>query len=305
MAASATPDSVERAPAPVAWQPLTFGGVAAFARAGLGRLLIVQVLVAGGVALSVVWFLAAAWFPTLTEAIEQLPATGDIRRGRLEWPDASPVRLAQGKFLSVVVDLERAAPLDQTADVQLEFGRNNVRVHSLLGYWPIAYPRGWIIALNRPTLEPWWGAWQPAVLAAVAVGVVIGLLFSWALLAVPYSLPIRVLVLFFDRAATGSARWRVAGMAQMPGALWMAAALFLYAHHQIGTVQLFAAWLAHWVIGWIYLVGAAVRLPKLASLSPAPGNPFSQRVGPRPSVEQQSPPPGIPPVSPKNKDVPP
>lgn len=281
MGASATPTAAAEACAPLAWQPLTFGGVAAFARAGWGRLLLVQGLIAGSVALSLVWLAASAWFPALAEAIRQLPASGEIRGGILEWPAASPARLAQNKFLSIVVDLDHAAPLDHTADLHLEFSRAEARLHSLLGYWSCRYPRGWVIGFNRPALEPWWGAWQSMVLAALAVGVVLGLLLSWAVAAFVYSLPLWLLACCLGREASGAGRWRVAAMVQMPGALWLTAALVLYAHHQIGVVQLCAAWLAHWLIGWVYLLGAAFRLPKLTAASPSIVNPFVARGDPK------------------------
>ena len=68
-----------------AWEPLTPRGVAAFARAKLGRLLLVQFIVALLAAASVVWFLDDGCFPTISEAIQQLPADGEIRSGKLDW----------------------------------------------------------------------------------------------------------------------------------------------------------------------------------------------------------------------------
>jgi len=86
------------------WQPITFGGVAAFSRASLGRLVLVQLLAALVVAVSVISFLSAAWFPVLQKAIARLPERGAIRGGQLEWNSASPTWLAEGPFLSIVVD---------------------------------------------------------------------------------------------------------------------------------------------------------------------------------------------------------
>src|SRR5438034_10882857 len=68
-----------------AWQPLTGRGVAAFAGASVGRLLLVQVIVALMAAAAVVWCLRATWIPTITEAIGQLPLEGQIRAGTLDW----------------------------------------------------------------------------------------------------------------------------------------------------------------------------------------------------------------------------
>ena len=79
-----------------AWQPLTVRGVAAFARASLGRLLLVQFIVALLAAGTVVWFLHKAWFPTIGEAIRQLPPQGEIRSGRLDWQGPTPVAPGRG-----------------------------------------------------------------------------------------------------------------------------------------------------------------------------------------------------------------
>ena len=76
-------ESVEKAQ--FAWQPLTVRGVAAFARAPLGRLLLVQFMVALLAAGTIVWFLHKAWFPQISEAIRQLPLQGELRAGRLDW----------------------------------------------------------------------------------------------------------------------------------------------------------------------------------------------------------------------------
>lgn len=50
---------------PQAWQPLTFGGVARFARAHLARIYLMQILfaaISGGVC---IWFFATAWSPVI------------------------------------------------------------------------------------------------------------------------------------------------------------------------------------------------------------------------------------------------
>jgi len=50
--------------------------VAAFARAATGRLWLVQFIVACVVATSVLWLLNQGCFPTIREAIHNLPDTG-------------------------------------------------------------------------------------------------------------------------------------------------------------------------------------------------------------------------------------
>src|ERR1035438_8910207 len=159
-------ESVEKAQ--FAWQPLTARGVAAFAHATLGRLLTVQFVVALLAAGTFVWFLHTAWFPQISEAIRQLPPQGDLQSGRLEWQGASPSRLAEGRFLAVIVDLDHTGEARSPAHVQVEFGRTDCMIFSLFGYVQAAYPRGWAVAFNRTELGPWWGAWAPPILAICA-----------------------------------------------------------------------------------------------------------------------------------------
>src|SRR5437667_4116660 len=109
------------------WQPITFGGVASFSRASFGRLFLVQLLVALLVAASVNCLLISAWFPTLQKAFARLPEKGMIRGGHLVWSSPSPTWLAEGKFLSILVDTEGSRRTGQSADVQLEFGRNELK----------------------------------------------------------------------------------------------------------------------------------------------------------------------------------
>src|SRR5881628_3717118 len=99
-APSDIPESTaQERPLPEAWQPLTPRGVAAFSRARIGRLFVVQLVVALMAAGVVLWFLATAWFPTLLEAIHQLPPTGVIEARQLSSPRASTVPLAESRFL--------------------------------------------------------------------------------------------------------------------------------------------------------------------------------------------------------------
>src|SRR5437660_1791698 len=86
------------------WQPITFGGVAAFSRASFGRLFLVQLLVALLVASSVLCFLILTWFPVIQKAIARLPEKGAIRGGQLTWNSPSPCWLTEGTFLSIIVD---------------------------------------------------------------------------------------------------------------------------------------------------------------------------------------------------------
>ena len=261
--------------APFAWQPLTPRGAAAFAGATLGQLLLVQLVVALLVGGAVIWFVHRAWFPTIDEAIRRLPPQGELRSGRLHWAGDSPVCLAEGRFLSLVVDLTHAGRTRSPAHVQVEFGRADYKINSLLGHIQRSYPRGWAVAFNGTELGPWWGAWAPAILAMVGVLAVAALLASWACLAAVYAVPVWLVAFLADRQCSLSGSWRLAGAALMPGALLMCGAILLYGWGAFDLVRLAAAGAAHVVVGWVYLFVSPLRLPRYEKATASEENPFA------------------------------
>lgn len=252
----------EPQPNPTAWQPLTPGGVAAFARARTRRLWLVQAVVACAAAGAVTWFVATAWFPTIAAALERLPDTGSIRDGELFWPDASPVRLAEGTFLALHVDLEHTGALRSTADVEVEFGRRSLIFRSLLGEAELVYPPRGAVAFNRPELKPWWGAWKPALLLAVGGLTFLTVLVCWQVVAVLYALPAWMMAFYTDRELTLAGSWRLAGAALLPGDLWLALVTVLYGAGVIDLVRWLFAFGAHVLIGWIYLALGSLNAPR-------------------------------------------
>lgn len=255
-----------------AWEPLTPRGVAAFAHARFGRLLLVQFIVAVLTAIAVDGLLDMGCFPTITAAIKQLPEQGEIRSARLVWHGDSPQLLAEGGFLAFDVDLEHTGRVNSPAQVQIEFGRESVRVLSLLGYREWNYRPGWMVAFNRTDLEPLWGAWKPDILAIATGAVIVGLMISWAILATIYFLPAWLICFFADRDLNFRQSWRLAGAALMPGALLLTAAIAFYALGALDLIQMGFAFGAHFVLGWIYLFISPLFLPRA---SPAEKrNPF-------------------------------
>lgn len=259
---------------PTAWEPLTPFGVAAFARAPLRRLLLVQFIVALLVGGTVAWLLRDAYFPTISAAIAQLPAAGEIRSGKMDWRGESPRLLAEEKFLAFSVDLEHAGEVRSPAHVQLEFGKTSLLIHSLLGYAAVDYPRGWIIAVNRTELSPLWGAWRPWLLVAAGVGVVTYLLASWWVLATIYCGPVWLIGFFANRALGWRAGWRLAGAALLPGAFVMIVGISFYDLGALDLVQLGFVFIAHLAVGWIYLAASFFFVPRLANLTKPKANPF-------------------------------
>ena len=265
-----------RAPAEstFAWEPLTPRGVAAFARARLSRLLLVQFVVASLAAAAGVWFLSDGCFPTVRAAIRNLPVTGEIRAGRLDWPGHPPQLLAEGRFLAFIIDLNHSGQIHSPANVQIEFGRESVRVISLLGYTEQDYPRDWIISFNRTELEPLWGAWEPELLAIAVLAAVAGLMLAWAALAAIYFLPVRLISFYANRDLDFRGSWKLAGAALMPGALLLTVAVVLYGFAVLDLVQFCFIFAAHFTLGWIYLFLSQLCLPRIDPASPK-GNPFA------------------------------
>src|SRR5262245_26693787 len=140
----------------VAWQPLTPPGIAAFAHASTNRLLLVQLVFAAVASVAVAWFVATGWFPTVSQAIRGLPPEGQIRSGTLDWRGDSTTVLAEDRFLSIAVDLQHEGEARSPAHVNIEFGRDGVKIFSLLGYIELFYPKLLTVSFNRNELEPWW-----------------------------------------------------------------------------------------------------------------------------------------------------
>ncbi len=262
---------------PTAWQPLTPRGVAAFAHGTLRRLLLVQLLVALLVALAVVWFLSGGYFPVVSKAIAQLPATGEVSRGRLAWAGDTPVLLAENRLLAVSVDLEESAKIRSAAHVQVELGRTHLFVRSLFGYLAVDYPTGWRIAANREELQPLWGAWRPAILAGAFFGVVLGLFATWFGLATLWAGPVWLFSFYLNRELNLRGSWRLCGAALMPGALLMVGALSFYDLGVMDLVQLSFVFGVHLVLGWVYLAVSPLFLPRVSVVVPGPKNPFAAK----------------------------
>lgn len=256
-----------------AWEPVTPRGVAAFARADLSRLLLVQFIVALLAAAAGAWFLNEGCFPAISAAIQNLPAAGEIGSGKLDWHGDPSQPLAEGKFLAFDVDLNHSGQIHSTADVQIEFGADSVRVFSLLGYTDFVYPPDRFAPFNRTDLEPLWGAWEAEILFIAFAAVALVLLLSWWLLATLYFLPVRLLAFYANRDLNLRACWKLSGAALLPGALLMAAALLLYGAGLLDLVSLGLLFAAHFVAGWICLFVSQLFLPRIPQ-APQKGNPF-------------------------------
>lgn len=262
-----------------AWQPLTFGGIAKFARAGTSRLAVVILLFAAINGAVSAWFFGTVWSPVVTEAILELPEKGAIHDGILNLI-ATPRILAHRPSLALAVDMDKTDTIGQIADFQICFSRSSFAAASLLGFMEFPYPTEWDIAMNKPELEPLWGAWRPFLLIMLGASYGLALVFIWTLLGLFYAPLAMLAALIWRRPLAWRQAWRMSIAALMPGALWMAVVVALYGLRQLNLIGLMVAFLLHIVAGWLFLLFSPACLKNPPADSPAAleavSNPFKE-----------------------------
>jgi hypothetical protein len=230
---------------------------------------------------AVVWCIHRVWFPVVSAAVQQLPDRGALHAGQFDWTGNSPRMLAESRFLALTVDLQHEGEARSPAHLQVEFGRRDFRVLSLFGFVSGAYPQDWFIPLTRSELEPWWGAWAPALLGLAWLMVVAGLMLVWMLLAAVYCGAPWLVGFFANRDVTWSGSWRLAGASQMPGALLMTIAIALYGFGLLDPLRSLLVFALHVAVSWVYLLAAPFWLPRHPDAASARSNPFNdERPGP-------------------------
>jgi hypothetical protein len=265
----ATPPPEPEPPAAprVAWQPLTFGGVAAFSQAPWRRLLLAQTLTALLVAASAVWFLAHCYAPVITQEIQKMPEGAGLAGGQLA--GLSGIEISESKFLSIAITAADDADLDQSADVQIVFRRDRLDISSILssalGSLEFDYSNQSALDLSRSRLEPWWGAWRPVILVAAGLAVVVWLLLVWAALAWIYAPAAKLVAWFCDRQLSWPGAWRLACAALLPGAVLLALGLVCYGGQMVDVFGLGYFGTVHLLVGWVYVLGAPAFAPRLSS----------------------------------------
>ena len=271
-----------------AWQPLTPRGVAAFAPASFTRLFFVQFIVASLFVLAMLGFLRVAWLPVVMEGVRQLPETGAIRGGELDFPGSSPTRLAENPRLAMVVDLAAAGTTGRTADLEVTFEKDRVVVCSPIGCWGRIYPRDYIISFNRAEVEAAWGAWRWALMTILVVATVVTLLLTWWVVGLIYVPLVKVFTLFADRHITWAGAWRLSMAALLPGALMVAGAILLYTFGTIDLLRLALLHLLHIIAGLFFVITSPYFLAPVSAKTGAnpfgsppqasqPASPFSRR----------------------------
>ena len=236
--------------------------MARFAVASRWRLLEVELVFALLVAATAVWFVQQAWVPEIEKAIQQMPATGEIRGGRLAWPSEA-VLLQEGPFMRIDVRPGGFTEMGvvESADLVLAFGPNDLQVGSSLGLGllTLPYPTGWILSFSKTELEPWWGARSHMVLAGFGLLLILALLCAWYALGWLYMVPVKI---FSVNQVSWAGAKKIAIAAQMPSVLVMIAAIVLYGLKQINLVGLLAVWGVHLVLPWVYLMFSPILAPK-------------------------------------------
>jgi hypothetical protein len=258
-----------------AWQPFTRRGIASFARARLGRLLGLQLVMALAAAGTMAWFVQTAWCPIITAAIGRMPERGEIHGGQLDWRGAPHEVLAENRFLALTVDLEHTGEARSPAHLQLELGKSDIQIQSLLGFSRMQYRRAWVVPLNRVELVPWWGAWRPPLLALLVAGTTALLMLNWALVASLYFLPAWLVGFFANRDLSLAGGWRLCGAALMPGALLMSVGTVLYRWGTLEVIGLIVAAALHLVVGWVYVLASVLCIEKHPAVATRLGNPFT------------------------------
>lgn len=259
-----------------AWQPLTPRGVAAFAAASAGRLWLVQLIVASFVAAMTVAFVETNWFPVARSAVERLPATNAvIYSGRLHWGAETPTRLAENRFIALLVDVKNTRELGRIAEVEISLHGTNVSVASLLGEVTLAYPTAWSLNLTRSEAIPWWGAWEWPILALTALTMGVFLMVSWFCLGTLYCPFVRAFAFFANRKLDWRASWKLSGAALMPGALVQALGAFIYGWLGMDLFRLGLFFLLHMVTGWIFIAVSPFFLPRDPGAGAVSANPFA------------------------------
>ena len=261
----------------LAWLPLTPSGVAAFARVSLRRVLIAQLIFAAALAAAFALLIENTWVATIRETIATLPPHGQIQRGQLEWPELAPTNLAGGRFLKFSIDPAHSGELGQEADVAIELGRTNIWIISLLGYLEAPYPPGWSVALSRSELEPWWGAREPFLVLGTGLAMGLLLLVLWWTLGLVYGLIAWILALLGNRSLGLLDAWKLAGAAQLPGALLLAASFLSYRFGWLSLLHLLLSTGLSFAVAWFYVIYTPFLLPPGEKARAAKANPFTPK----------------------------
>jgi len=264
-------------------QPFTFGGVARFAHARIGRLLLAALLFGLLTGLATTWLAARGWAPVIDEAVAALPERAAIQNRTLVWSARTGRLLGANQYLSLEVVLQNAPRDIASADVSVEGHVTHVVIRSLFGAARVPYPPMFNLTLDRATTVPAWGAWRAPLLFGLIPGTALVLMLSWSILAIPYSFVARVIGGIFGRDLSLQKAWKLCVAAQLPGSLLMTFAVVLYASGQVSVLFVPVMLVAHFIPTLLFLLVSPCLVPKRPKESHAAGekNPFNKEEPPQ------------------------
>jgi hypothetical protein len=267
----------EDRPIQPAGQPFTFGGVARFAHAPIGRLLLQALLFGLLTGLATTWLATVGWAPVLDEAVAALPERAAIQNRTLAWSERSGRLLGANQYLSLEVVLQNAPRDSASADVSVEGHVTHLVIRSVLGAAIVPYPPV-NLTLDRATTVPAWGAWRAPFLFGLIPGTALVLILSWTILAIPYSLVARVIGGIFRRDLTSVRAWKLCVAAQLPASLLMTFAIALYASGHVSVLFIPVMLVAHFIPTLLFLLVSPCLVPKRAKElhGPSKKNPFNK-----------------------------
>jgi hypothetical protein len=258
-----------------AWQPLTFGGVARYGHDWVGKLFFACLIVSILTASVVVWTAARAWLPVIEESITRLPQGAEIRGGKLTAPQ--PIQLAENPFLALRLDPVGEVTPPALADIYVILWPREIQFRSLLGMAKLPYRPEWTLDLNRTDLDPKWAAWRPALLAYLFLGTIAMLFSTWVAFGIAYTIPVRIFAAVLKRSVSLWGSWKISVAGLLPAAILMTVAIAAYGLGQIRIIHLIVVWALHFIVGWIFIIGATIRLPiRRAESNPFDNNPTEE-----------------------------
>lgn len=259
-------------PSPSApWLPLTPGRAARLAAFHPGRLAVLTLLAAATIAGAVLRLADVGWFPAVEEAIAQVPAGAALDGGMLVWPENHRRVLADNMYLSIAVGPVADAPGVQAADLHFEFTAEALWVTWMAGHLRLGYPAGYVIDLDRKTLEPLWQAWRPHLHAGVFLATMLLAVLAWGLMALVLAPFVTLLAGLIRRCCGLGVAWRLSLAAFLPGSVLLAAAIFLYGFRYLNVPMALAAMGLQVVVALLLLGSAPWYLRRRLSKAPSVG----------------------------------
>ena len=237
---------------------------------------------AGGMAAAFLMLISAnvAWTPTVEQSLQQLPDSGgEIRGGRLVWPNRESRLWAERPQLALGVVPAGGAPLGLSSDLQVEFRSDSIWLRGVLGVASLPYPSDLELTLSRTAGPAAWDAWRPALATALGAAAMLVHLSVASALGLVVLLPAWAVSALTRRAGGFGGAAKVSCMAAQAPLLMGWFAVVAYASR---AVSLSALGLGLGMVPLLHLVmcgWAIVALPAAAGSPPGSRsrNPFTEQ----------------------------